>query len=491
MTRWAGAAAAVMVMWACDADDPAYVVDAWPDFPHVRAITDAAVDAQPIDAAPVAPVDMQPIDMAPDAALNEWSCAVGPDDEDADRDGLSNGDERVAGSDPCAPDSDRDGVLDIAELRYGGDVWDPEVGVEDYIKVQRTRGRFGIDVPFQLTLQRADIFFLLDATGSMQGLLDDLAGGFRRLVTALAPALPDSAYGVAIYRDYAFGGMGTAGIDKPFEMIQQMRPDVDAVHAALRGLQATGGGDGPESAMEALYQTLTGRGYDQDCDQIYDPDVDVPPFEARDGDPFSGTAPPAIEERLPGKLGGAGFRNGALKLIVYGTDAPLRDPDAGHATPGGCPQDAGRQAVIDAAAAINARLIAIDVRGGAEAQMNSLAMATGSVDADGQPMIVRGALVEGLIDVVGRHLGAAEFEQIRAEVARDDLGISQAIAPEVIGPVTAAQLIEPISFRLEIDARAARNDAWQLSVLEVVMITDDGLELARRRFLIELPPRSQ
>jgi hypothetical protein len=185
-------------------------------------IRDAAImDAAPPDAMPDMAIDMQAIDMQPDMPLNQGPCMVEADDGDADRDGLTNEEERVAGSNPCDHDSDGDGFLDIAELRYGGDVWDPSVGVEDYIAIPADPGWVAIDVPFQLTLSRADIFFLLDGTGSMQGTLDALANGYEFLVTSLAPALPDSTYGVALYRDYAFGNFGSPGVDKPFELIQQ------------------------------------------------------------------------------------------------------------------------------------------------------------------------------------------------------------------------------------------------------------------------------
>jgi hypothetical protein len=482
-----------VLLFGCDdgASDPADLgaPDAQPDA-RIRMIRDAALpDAAPEDAhLPDMTVDMA-IDMAPDMPLNRGPCMVEADDEDADRDGLTNAEERAAGSNPCDHDSDGDGFLDIAEIQFGGAVWDPQVGVDDYIAVPADPGWVAIDVPFQLTLNRADIFFLLDATGSMSGTIQALANGFDHLVTSLSPALPDSTYGVAIYRDYAYGQMGTPGVDKPFELIQQLRPEVDLVQQSLANMETSGGGDGLASTMEALYQTLTGIGYDQACDGGYQQLTDVPPLESSAGDPFGGTAPPVLDERRPGKLGGAGFRRGALKLVVYAADTLLRDPDNGFETPGGCPDDAGMAAVVAAAGAIDAKLVGVAVNDRPLPQMQALAQATGSVTDDGMPMIINGGVVGGLIDVVASFLGAAEFDRIHAEVVRDDLGIGQGIAPPAIGPISNAELVAPISFRLEIDTIGKRTDSWQISVLDVQMVADGGLELANRRFLIEVPPR--
>lgn len=482
----------VMGLWACDsapgdvADQGA--LDAAVDA-RLRVIEDAApLDVAVPDAAPIdMAIDMVAVDMAPDRALNQGPCEVEADDGDADRDGLTNAEERVAGSNPCDHDSDGDGFLDIAELRHGGDVWDPLVGVEDYIKVPADPGWVAIDIPFTLTLQRADIFFLLDTTGSMQGLLDSLAGGYRQLVESLAVVLPDATYGVASLRDYAFPPFGSPGIDRPYTLEQQLTGDIESVQQVLNGLRAGGGGDGLESAMEALYQTLTGVGYDQNCDGAFDELTDVRPFREHGDAPFFGNVPPTIDERQPGKLGGVGFRAGALKLVVYGTDAPLRDPDAGFASPGGCVQDAGSLAVIEAANTLDAKLIGVAVQEPPIEQMHALAAATGSIGRDGSPLIVTG--VQQLSGVVAEYLAGVEFERVRAETVRDDLEIGQGIAPPTIGPVRSNDLLEPFVFRIEIDTIGKRTDGWRVSVLEVRMVSDADLELARRSFIVEIPPR--
>ena len=91
-----------------------------------------------------------------------------------------------------------------------------------------------------------------------------------------------------------------------------------------------------------------------------------------------------------GSLGGVGFRDGALHLVVYLTDSPIRDPDEGDPSPGGCAFDAGMDNVVAAASALDARIMG--VWGGismpeTEASMDALAVRTGSVNAEGEAMV--------------------------------------------------------------------------------------------------------
>ena len=114
-----------------------------------------------------------------------------------------------------------------------------------------------------------------------------------------------------------------------------MTADTAAIQASLAGLGVHFGGDATDGAMEALYQSLTGAGYDQNCDGLYEPSTDILPFIASESDPFSGTA--GGSGSGGGVIGGLGFQAHAKPVIVYITDNPLRDPDRGDPTPGGCP----------------------------------------------------------------------------------------------------------------------------------------------------------
>ncbi|MFT4627850.1 MAG: hypothetical protein ACI8PZ_006540 [Myxococcota bacterium] len=242
-----------------------------------------------------------------------------------------------------------------------------------------------------------DLTLLLDTTGSMGATADAAADAFPGIVTDLAGSLSDLTFGVATFEDYNDAGFGS-GVDLPFRLEQAQTDDSDLAQAALDGIEIHSGADLPESTHEALYQLLTGAGYDQDCDGAFDAADDVRPFIPGPEDAFGGDIPGVFDAAVPGTgdIGGVGLRDGALHVVAYATDAVLRDPFIGDPSPGGCAFDADSPAVIDAANALGVKLIGIDSAALSDApvpQMEVLADATGSLtdlDGDGvlEPAIV-------------------------------------------------------------------------------------------------------
>jgi hypothetical protein len=216
-----------------------------------------------------------------------------------------------------------------------------------------------------------------------------MASEFSAIAGDVSTQLTDVTFGVATYRDYAMSPFGSPG-DLPLRLEQQQTSDTAAVQGALGGLSVGGGGDGPEATDEALVQALTGAGYDLDCDGALD-GTDVPHFVSGPADAFGGAVAGTSDPSVPGTgtLGGVGFREDVAPIVVYATDAPLRDPDAGYGAPGGCPSDATGAAVIAGAAALHARLVAVAVGGLSPwDQMVDLATATGSTgDLDGDGVV--------------------------------------------------------------------------------------------------------
>ena len=119
--------------------------------------------------------------------------------------------------------------------------------------------------------------------------------------------------------------------------------------------------DWPESTVEALYQVATGIGYDQNCNGLFDPADDVAPFIASSTDAFGGTVPGTYDPTVPGtgSLGGNGFRDGAVPILIYTTDATLRNGQTVNEGPGGCPFDATTWHLPDALSAISAKAIGV------------------------------------------------------------------------------------------------------------------------------------
>ncbi len=269
----------------------------------------------------------------------------------------------------------------------------------------------------------------------------------------------------------------------------------------LEAIPMHGGGDGPESAMEAILQALEGGGYDQDCDAAYDPTEDVLPFVATADDPFAGTGGQFYDPLDPstGTAGGMGFREDAnVRVLVYSTDYDLRDPDAGYGAPDGCPGDAGSGAVVKAALDHDVTLIGVSPYPGyGFAQMVDLAERTGSlVDGDGdgndeQPLVLQfeegetmfGEAILDSLDLVLADEGLFDdYASVSLEAREDPLSIVSWVAPESYTDV-AWQDVDGLAFDVGYDTSAYGSQPVVGSV-EFALV-GDGFDLETFRVDVE------
>jgi Mg-chelatase subunit ChlD len=95
------------------------------------------------------------------------------------------------------------------------------------------------------TKPKIEVVFCLDTTGSMGGLIEGAKQKIWSISNQIAGGkpTPELKIGLVAYRD-----RGDAYITKVIELTD----DLDAIHGHLRGFQAQGGGDGPESVNQAL-----------------------------------------------------------------------------------------------------------------------------------------------------------------------------------------------------------------------------------------------
>jgi hypothetical protein len=404
-------------------------------------------------------------------------------DSDSDNDGLSDRAEVELGTDVLSDDTDGDGFTDGAEHAVGSDPLNAADGIEGiYVEVP-ARTDVEEQFQFELAIEQGDVAFIIDTTCSMGGLLNAISNEFAQIVTDISAAIPDAQYGVATFDDYNYPGMGGAN-DLPYILRQQVTDNTARVQTVLGGLVVNDGGDLPESATEALYQALSGAGYDQNCNGTFDSSQDVRPFLASASDPFAGAGGELYDSTATGggMVGGMGFRPYALPILVYATDAAMRNP-ATHPSPGGCPEDASGVSVTDAADALGAYLIGVHVNGNAaQSQMMDLAVATGSyADADGDG-VADDPLVTGwsgasagfrtsIVDAVDDLVGSVVFDEVTLQVVGDDQGFVIDIEPEVFVPSGSieGELLEfTLTFR-GTDAPAAED---QLHVLTLNVIGD-------------------
>ncbi len=293
-------------------------------------------------------------------------------DPDSDNDGLSDAAERDLGTDRTNADTDGDGVTDLIETSAcdgdpscAGDATNPDSS-------PRTRGDFVFFEPygeapspprdtldFATDLRVADVYFLIDTTGSMTGPINNVRSSLSApggIIDQVRAEIPDVWIGVGEYRDF--------GDAKIYNHIQDMSPDAAAAQAAVAGLHATGGGDIPEGAVPAIWSLATGNGVGGSGG-----------YGARTGCPA-------------GTFGYACFRSGAVPIAVVIADAPFHNGPSGNPYSGylvgGSPMTWAR-ARPDVVAA-NMRVVGVPVGPLPQADLNQIAADTGApmpVVADG------------------------------------------------------------------------------------------------------------
>ncbi len=256
-------------------------------------------------------------------------------DRDSDGDGLLDGTEYEGESSPYDPDSDDDGASDLIEKAAQTVPSDPEstISPTDTIVV----GDFGapaqsFTIRIVNRVENADIFFLVDTTGSMRGERTNLILGISEvIVPMLAEAFEDVAFGAAGFDDYPVEGFGGAD-DLPFYLltpmvngltdtqstnastsadscpptgIGELSPgpnEVPDIEDALQGLACHSGSDGPESFVPALWATATGEAL-----------------------PWMGGMVPAQTECPPETIGYPCFRSDAVPIVILIGDAEFHN----------------------------------------------------------------------------------------------------------------------------------------------------------------------
>jgi hypothetical protein len=210
-------------------------------------------------------------------------------DTDSDNDGLGDGEEVQIGSDPCDLDSDDDGIDDLAEGAYElyncptgtgheacGCATNADCRIPDehfYVVLPYNGAPVERDLEFGTSIRVADVFFVTDTTGSMSGTLNavkrTVSTAGTGLIDRIRETIPDAWFGGGQFDDFPFNGWGSGGrcgagpdCDRPFTLAIAMTPPERSteVQAAFELMQIHSGGDGPESATEALWQILTGEG---------------------------------------------------------------------------------------------------------------------------------------------------------------------------------------------------------------------------------------
>ncbi len=104
---------------------------------------------------------------------------------------------------------------------------------------------------------RIEVVFVLDTTSSMSGLIQAAKEKIWSIATTMASAQenPDIKMGLVAFRD-----RGDAYVTRVFDLSD----DLDSMYASLMDFRAEGGGDGPESVNQALYDAVHKISWSQD-----------------------------------------------------------------------------------------------------------------------------------------------------------------------------------------------------------------------------------
>lgn len=114
-----------------------------------------------------------------------------------------------------------------------------------------------IDIPVvNSDKPKIDVVFVLDTTGSMDGLIETAKEKIWSIATTMSSAQqsPEIRIGLVAFRD-----RGEEYVTK----IVPLSDDLDSVYAALMDFEAAGGGDTPESVNKALYDAVHNMAWSQ------------------------------------------------------------------------------------------------------------------------------------------------------------------------------------------------------------------------------------
>jgi len=315
---------------------------------------------------------------------------------DSDNDGLPDDEELARGTNISMEDTDGDGVGDGVEVLAGTDPTSASSTIPptDFYMVLPYESPVELrELDFQARLGKGDIFFLVDTTGSMAAAINSVRTSLSStIVPAIEGSIADLVMGVGDYRDFPIGDYGSSG-DWPFVLRQAMTADIPSVQSALNALRAFGGGDGPESMVEGLYESVRG------------------------GSCSSG-------------FGLACFRDSSHPIIVVVTDAPAHNGPGGNNYDSTVPMARTWSETVDALNAANVKTVGaavlpialpfpIPIDPESLDDLEDLARATDSRSSGGRLTVydspggeVDAAIVDGIVDLVGAETQDVTSRQI-------------------------------------------------------------------------------
>jgi len=131
------------------------------------------------------------------------------------------------------------------------------IGIAGYPLLQKAQATQTTVLPAPQN-HRIEVVFVLDTTSSMSGLIQAAKEKVWSIATTMGSAQqnPDIRMGLVAFRD-----RGDAYITQRYDLSS----DLDSMYASLMDFSAEGGGDGPESVNQALYDAVHGMSWSTDA----------------------------------------------------------------------------------------------------------------------------------------------------------------------------------------------------------------------------------
>lgn len=276
-----------------------------------------------------------------------------------------------------------------------------------------------LPISFVAQILSADVYFLIDVTGSMGDEIEQIRSGLTsRLIPGLAEQIADVRFSIGRFADFPLpaAGYGSDG-DEVFRLVLESTSNIDSVVNAVNRLSLQSGGDTPESMIEALYLSATGEGL--------------------------GSWVPAA--RCPaGTVGYPCWRSTGAPIILAFTDA------SSHNGPGGSnpydpihfrgPQPHTYEQAVNALRRIGARVLGLnsgDFGDTGRDHLEALARDTGAVRPDGTPIVFD-------IRRDGALLGDSVIEAVRTLVDEVPIDVDVLVEDWPFDEVDATSFVERV-----------------------------------------------
>ncbi len=417
-------------------------------------------------------------------------------DRDSDNDGVDDAREREIGSDPCRVDTDGDGLTDLVEQAIGTDPTDADSGIGDdefFLVLPYGDAPVEEELDFTTNVKQADVYFLIDTTGSMFGEIDNIRGSLSTfIVPEVADVVRDVQFGVGRFDDIPYGSYGSSG-DRAYHHIHDISSNIASVQAAIDTFSRGSGADGPESDVVALYCTATGEGVST----------------------YVEPSPGCLE----GRFGYPCFRPYSLPIILLFTDAPMHNgPPDGLTEPYSLPDI---PTWLDAIAVLNdigAKVLGFFSGGEWDSSgldhLNQTAVSTGAVLASGEPLVwelssdgtgLDLAVVDAIADLstqIARDVGTTIEESPLVDDGIDAAGFIQSVVPvrgypesptgydhhdteTFYGVQAGTALTFMVTFQNDF---VEETHEPQVFVARIVVLGDGTVRLDDRRVIILVPP---